>query len=219
MNSIKLALAEAIILISSCVKTATNIEDSYVVPKDPIVSQSSYVVITGCSGGGKSTLLNELCQRGHFCVPEPGRQIVKEQMSIDGDGLPWMDQLKFTNLALSRYLYTFNMEKPKSDFVFFDRGIPDAISYFQYLHKPLPAYLHNAGNKFRYQQKVFMTPPWKEIYKNDDERKHSFEEAVEVYNVLIKTYEEYGYKVIIVPKINVKDRVDFILDHLNSRNR
>jgi predicted ATPase len=50
---------------------------------------SNFFVITGCSGGGKSTLLSELEQRGYRVFPEPGRQVVKAQQSVDGDGLPW----------------------------------------------------------------------------------------------------------------------------------
>ena len=34
-------------------------------------------VISGCSGGGKSTLLMELARRGHAVVDEPGRRIVQ----------------------------------------------------------------------------------------------------------------------------------------------
>ena len=37
-----------------------------------------FVVITGCSGGGKSTLLDELGRRGHATIEEPGRRIVRE---------------------------------------------------------------------------------------------------------------------------------------------
>jgi len=46
------------------------------------------VVITGCSGGGKSTLLAELGRRGHRVFPEAGRQIVREQDWIGGDARP-----------------------------------------------------------------------------------------------------------------------------------
>jgi predicted ATPase len=38
-----------------------------------------FVVISGCSGGGKSTLLIELGQRGYATVEEPGRRIVKDE--------------------------------------------------------------------------------------------------------------------------------------------
>ena len=43
-----------------------------------------FVVISGCSGGGKSTLLAELGRRGHAFVEEPGRRIVKEELKGAG---------------------------------------------------------------------------------------------------------------------------------------
>ncbi|PYN88080.1 MAG: hypothetical protein DMD87_11285 [Candidatus Rokuibacteriota bacterium] len=49
-----------------------------------------FVVISGCSGGGKSTLVGELRRRGHSAVDEPGRRIVKEELKSDGSALPWV---------------------------------------------------------------------------------------------------------------------------------
>jgi predicted ATPase len=43
-----------------------------------------FVVISGCSGGGKSTLLAELGRRGHTVIEEPGRRIVIEEMNGGG---------------------------------------------------------------------------------------------------------------------------------------
>ena len=37
------------------------------------------VVISGCSGGGKSTLLAELARRGYAVVEEPGRRIIVDE--------------------------------------------------------------------------------------------------------------------------------------------
>ena len=76
----------------------------------PIV-KNNYVIISGCSGDGKSTLLSELASRGYQIVFEPGRQIVKEQTVIQGDALPWIDLKKFLDLALSRYLHQFNSQQ------------------------------------------------------------------------------------------------------------
>ncbi len=47
------------------------------------------VVISGCSGGGKSTLLAELARRGHAVVEEPGRRIVAQELARGGPALPW----------------------------------------------------------------------------------------------------------------------------------
>jgi predicted ATPase len=50
-----------------------------------------FVVIPGCSGGGKSVLLAELGRRGYAVVEEPGRRIVREGMEGEGSALPWVD--------------------------------------------------------------------------------------------------------------------------------
>ena len=40
------------------------------------------VVISGCSGGGKSALVGELAACGYSAFPEPGRQVVKVALLI-----------------------------------------------------------------------------------------------------------------------------------------
>ena len=46
-----------------------------------------------------------------------------------------------------------------------------------------------------------MMPPWPEIFSNDDERKHSFEDARASYEAQLRTYERFGYQIIFVPKL------------------
>ena len=45
------------------------------------MSDDRFVIISGCSGGGKSTLLAELARRGYRVVEEPGRRIVAEELA------------------------------------------------------------------------------------------------------------------------------------------
>ena len=45
------------------------------------------IVISGCSSGGKSTLLEELKNNGYAVIPEVGREIVKEQLLSLGNCL------------------------------------------------------------------------------------------------------------------------------------
>lgn len=54
-----------------------------------------FVIISGCSGGGKSTLLAELQRRGYPVIEEPGRRIVEEQLGTGGHALPWLDMPAF----------------------------------------------------------------------------------------------------------------------------
>jgi predicted ATPase len=176
--------------------------------------KNNYIVISGCSGGGKSTLLAELANRGYSIVWEPGRQIVKEQLAIDGDALPWINLDKFLDLALSRYLFQFNSQKEQQHFVFFDRGIIDAVQ----LHENQPKYFQNAAEKFRYNRLVFLVPPWEEIFAQDNERQHDFEAAKKEFNELLIKYKTFDYQTILLPKVSVKERADFILGTLSAIN-
>src|SRR5690349_6338919 len=56
-------------------------EDRYD-PARATAARDRHVVISGCSGGGKSAQLDELAARGYRTFPEPGREIIKEQTSI-----------------------------------------------------------------------------------------------------------------------------------------
>ena len=56
------------------------IEDDYQ-PRLIAEKTDRLVVLSGCSGGGKSSLLTELGRRGFGAFEEPGRQVVKEQIA------------------------------------------------------------------------------------------------------------------------------------------
>lgn len=187
-----------------------NLENDYLNETNFPVTKNNFVIISGCSGGGKSTLLSELAKRGYSVMQEPGRQIVKEQSAIDGDAFPWTNLDKFLDLALSRYLFLFNSQSEQQQIVFFDRGIIDAVQ----LNSSQPEYFQNAAKNFRYNRLVFLVPPWEEIFTGDTERKHSFESAKKEYEELLIKYKNFGYETLLIPKVSVNERVEFILEKL-----
>jgi predicted ATPase len=64
---------------------------------------------------------------------------------------------------------------------------------------------------------VFLAPPWPEIYVTDPERRHGFDEAVAEYARLQEVYADLGYESVVLPKIGVAGRADFILSSLDRR--
>jgi len=172
-----------------------------------------FVVISGCSSGGKSSLLAELGRRGYAFVEEPGRRIVKEELEVEGSALPWMDRAAFARrciaLALSDCIAA---RRQKGRWVFFDRGLIDASVALQHLTGE-PA-LEVLQQSHRFYRRVFLAPPWPEIYVLDRERRHSLETARVEYLRLLETYPSLGYETIILPKVSVHERADFILHTL-----
>ncbi|QEE27403.1 AAA family ATPase [Terriglobus albidus] len=172
-----------------------------------------FVILSGCSGGGKSSLLEELARRGYRVVEEPGRRIVREEPEQGGSALPWIDVAAFLRRAITVSLADLDVA-PSQGWVFFDRGLIDAASALQ--HVTGESVLEELGRKHRYYPQVFLTPPWPEIYGTDAERRHSFDEAMAEYDRLLKTYPILGYEVILLPKIGIRERADFILETLQG---
>jgi predicted ATPase len=171
-----------------------------------------FVVISGCSSGGKSTLVTELSRRGYVTVDEPGRRIVREEMLGNGLALPWVNEISFARRAISLSLADRVTANGHVDWVFFDRGLIDAAAALQHLTgEPV---LMTAGWEHRYHHRVFLAPPWQEIYVTEPERRHSLEAAIAEYRRLLDVYPSLGYEVTILPKVSVAERADFVLNTL-----
>jgi predicted ATPase len=173
-----------------------------------------FVVVSGCSGGGKSTLLAEFGRRGHAVVEEPGRRIVKQEQACGGSALPWVDATAFVRRAVAMALDDRAAAGLLNGWVFFDRGLIDAAVALQYLTGE-PA-LQTLGLLHRYHRRVFLAPPWPEIYETDPERRHGMDQAVAEYSKLLEAYPSLGYEVSILPKTGVAERADFVLNALTG---
>jgi predicted ATPase len=171
-----------------------------------------YVVISGCSSGGKSTLLVELGRRGYATVEEPGRRIVKQELLGEGSALPWVNGTEFARRAIALALADRASANSAAGWVFFDRGLIDAAAGLQHLTgEPALATLRQAH---RYHRRVFLAPPWPEIYVTDRERRHGLDAAITEYQRLLEVYPSLGYEVMILPKISAPERADFVLHNL-----
>src|SRR3954451_11509913 len=90
---------------------------------------NNYFVLTGGFGSGKSTLLERLRSRGIRGIAEPARQILAEQRSIQGNGVPDKDPPLLVELMLSRMLSAYRRSERSVGPVVFDRGIPVLLGY------------------------------------------------------------------------------------------
>jgi len=174
-----------------------------------------FVVISGCSGGGKSTLLAELRRHGHAVVEEPGRRIVKDEMADRGFALPWVDMVAFARRAITMALADRDSANAFDGWIFFDRGLIDAASALQHLTgEPV---LGALGRTHRYHWRVFLTPPWPEIYVTDPERRHDLDAALAEYTRLLEVYPSLGFEVFVLPKAKVMERADYVMNTLAER--
>lgn len=100
------------------------------------------------------------------------------------------------------------------DGYFFDRGLVDAASALEALTgDPV---LQSLCMMHRYHRRMFMAPPWPEIYVTDADRKHDFDTAVAEYDRLMRAFPALGYEVIPLPKAATAQRADFVLTSLGA---
>jgi len=170
-------------------------------------------VVSGGPGFGKTSIINELEKRGYHSVHEISRSIIKEQLDSGGDVLPWKNLNTFSRLVFERRVIQHS-ETPHHLHSFFDRGVPDVVAYMVRDELELPEKYVHALSELNYNQFIFLTPPWPEIFINDNERKESFEQACDIHTFIKDTYTNLGYTTFEIPKVNVNDRVDFILTNL-----
>lgn len=177
------------------------------------IEMNNFYIITGGPGSGKTSIIDGIKKQGFITVDEVARQIIKEQLKIDGDALHTQNQRKFLDLMLSRSIFTYEQVIEREHPVFFDRGIPELIGYCRLVNIEVPSYLNNATKLYHYNKNVFITPPWKEIYQHDEERKQTWQEAIDTYQQVMDSYIEAGYQLIEIPRGTIAERVNFILKH------
>lgn len=174
------------------------------------------VMISGCSGGGKSSLIAELSRRGYACRTEPGRRLVSGAPSDDAPYLPWIDMVAFAEAAL-RMAVLDHGARCASGPVFFDRGIPDAGLALAHAGGGFAGV--RLARRLRYHPVVFMTPPWRAIFVEDAGRRHGFDAAVAEYTRLRRGYALLGYCVVTLPRIGISARADWLMSRLRIGQR
>ena len=169
----------------------------------------NYYVLSGGPGGGKTTVLRALAERGFRVSPESARQIIKRRMAA---GLPRRpDPVSFAREILTADIDSYRSFDAVSDPVFFDRGVLDAL----YMLDAESALARDQAERyiqdFPYNRTVFLLSPWEEIYATDSERDQTFEQAIEVCEGMRRWYQQWGYEILEVPHSHIEARVSFIL--------
>ncbi|MFT3810874.1 MAG: AAA family ATPase [Micropepsaceae bacterium] len=171
----------------------------------------NFIVITGGPGAGKSALIAELAARGYATAPEAGRAILQHQALIGGPAGHTADQRLYAELMLSWEMRSYDMMRGQPGPVFFDRSLAELTHYLPLVGLETPPHIHRAARLFRYNPRVFIAPPWREIYATDTERKQDWSEAVRSHDLAAEAYRANGYTLVELPRIPTAARADFVL--------
>ncbi|MEM7362875.1 MAG: AAA family ATPase [Pseudomonadota bacterium] len=165
-------------------------------------------VLTGGPGAGKTTMLEEIAKKGYAIAGDAARDIIRERLS---QGLsPRPAAAEFADETHRRNVTAWK-EAESVEITFFERCVCDSVGGLLGSGSVTEAEADTLIARYRYDEPIFVPPPWEEIYTTDRERDHTFEHAVNVFEQTMRWYERLGYRICEVPIGPIEDRVDFVL--------
>jgi predicted ATPase len=177
-----------------------------------LIEKSNFFVFTGGPGVGKTTLIGHLAALGEKVVEETHRAVIAEQVAAGGRALPWDDHAAYCGLCVRRDIAKFDALNEETGRVFFDRGILDGFDP----NWDASAGLVAAAHARRYNARVFVFPPWRDIYETDAERRQDWAEAEATFERVLRGLARFGYHPVIVPPATVEARAAFVLAQASS---
>lgn len=168
-------------------------------------------VLTGGPGAGKSTLLAAAAQAGLSTFPEVARRILQADGGMD---LRARAPADFAQTMLDAQLATWADSAAMAGPILFDRGFADIAGFLVLEGLPIPTDLDHICRTYQYTGPIFHAPPWAEIYQSDAQRIQSWDEAVKSDRAIAAAWEFYGYRLIDLPLVSVKKRLEFLMERL-----
>ncbi|MEL6810364.1 MAG: ATP-binding protein [Bacteroidota bacterium] len=181
------------------------------------------IVITGGPAVGKTSLIQALEAKDYFCFPEVIREFTLEETenkqpeALKSNPIVFADDSLLFNQRLiqGRSQQFLEAEKLEQDYVFFDRGLPDVLAYMDLFDQTYGEDFIHVCKELVYD-KIFILPPWKEIFSTDEGRFETYEEGIDLYKHLTHRYSALGYQPIVVPIGTISERLDFIFNCLSK---
>ena len=179
----------------------------------PIRVQTNWHVITGTVSSGKTTLIDQLANRGFQTVPEPGRQYFEREMA-KGRAI---DEIRKNPAALTCILIDLMLDVEHglraNDVLFLDRAFPDALAFCRANGLNPNEFLADCFHH-RYAS-VFLLDRFP--VEQDGIRTEDDDAAKLIDEWLDRDYSALGYSVVRVPVLSLQERLAFVLETLSEQ--
>ncbi len=170
-----------------------------------------HIILTGAAGTGKSTLITALERSGVKVSEEVSRKIINRSLKDGTKVFPWENTLQFVNTCVSETLTLLDQRESTIS----DRGMLDNLVNLQIANlEPSTFFLEFPYLEY-YNPIVFYCPLWKEIYEREPQRPQPFSHQNKVDQLTRKTYIQYGFQLVEIPKTRIEDRVAFVMERLD----
>lgn len=174
------------------------------------------IALSGAAGTGKTTLIEALELRGYAVHHEYSRQLIQESVAAGSDVVPWDNLDAFTEAVVQKRWEHYLEGENQDRVIFYDRTPMDSLAYYGSQPSEWHADWMAVCEKAQFGR-IFITPPWREIYTVDQERWETFEHVEEVHAHLVSTYRFFGYEPVLVPFGTVEERIAFLEESLSLK--
>ena len=180
------------------------------------MQKNKRIVISGSPGGGKTSIIEGLKQRGYTTFEEYSRTLIKAGQKAGTVNLFSSSPTEFSQELLKGRKQQFdkaNQYPAQNKVVFYDRGMHDTYAYLKAIGKATTTWEESV---FQYQYDlVFLVSPWQEIYTKDAERLETFDQAKMYYPFIKEAYKKQ-HEIIEVPQFSISQRITFIESHIKT---
>jgi predicted ATPase len=176
----------------------------------PFQTQTNWHVITGASSSGKTTLIEQLADKGFQTFPEPGRLYFERELAKGRT----INEIRTDRAAMTRQIYylwlELNSGLQANSTTFLDRGLPDALAFYRFAGMNPNEILPDCF-QYRYAS-IFLLN--RLPYQQDGVRAGDDESAAYFDSWMERDYTALGYNVIRVPVLPPEERLAFVLEML-----
>ena len=179
----------------------------------PFRAQTNWHVITGAPSCGKTTLIDQLADKGFQTVPETARLCIEREMAQGRT----IHEILENRAALQRRLIAMQCRIEGGlrpiDLLFLDRGVPDHLAYCRVAGLNPNEFL--AECFYHRYASVFILdrlPAQQNGVRTEDDASAGL-----LDEWLARDYSALGYSIVRVPVLSPEERLAFVLERLSEQ--
>jgi predicted ATPase len=180
----------------------------------PFRVQTNWHVITGAPSSGKTTLIDQLADKGFHTVPEVSRQYFERELAKGRT----IEKIREDRATLLSQLYDMMVKLESGlraiDVLFLDRALPDTLAHARFAGRN-PNEILSDCFQHRYAS-VFLLN--RLPYQKDGVRTADDPTAAYFESWTLRDYSALGYNVVRVPVLSPEERLAFVLESLSERH-
>ena len=180
----------------------------------PFRVQTNWHVITGAPSCGKTTLIDQLANRGFQTVPEGARRYIEKEMAKGQTNHPILENPTALQRTIKDMQLRIERGLPPADVAFLDGAVPSSLAWYRAFgldpNQILPDCFHH-----RYASVLLLDPL---PFQTDEERVAEVAAiAGHIHEWQARDYGALGYKVVRVPVLPREERLAFVLGRLSEQ--